>query len=802
MAIASFDKDVEVIQKLDDEPNDVQGLTPEELKQKFDQAAIWLKEYINTVLLPGITGTGSAGGGSGASNIGAGVDDFPGSDVQAILNAFNDALTDRYTRAETNSYVGQETHDLVAAVGVDLTTGVITVTKKDGTAQTFDTALEKVPATMALVEEDGGTYLVITNQDGSQTRTDVSSLIDTYTFQNSTELSFSVDGTGNNRTVTATIRPASIGLDRFKAEVTEALEGYNAESAASASAARASETAAKASETAAKGSETAAAGSASAASQKASAAETSAASAAQSASAASASAQSAQSNASQALGAKGEAQAQAALAQSWAEGGTGVREGENTNNAKYWSDRAQDAAGGGVSSFNGRTGAVLPQSGDYTAQQVGAIPASQKGAAGGVAELDGSGKLTDAQKPGYTAAEVGALPISGGTMTGDLYMGSNGLLLKNDRTAWLAAINEHPSAPIELGNAGLEGILITAQAGPIVFQSGIAAIDVTGSNITSLSEPTADTDAANKGYVDNKVSEVTAAQVGAYTKEETLSEDTKTLLGLSGTATPDDAFVATLPKIGDIKITVRTDLGDNWLLCNGEAISEEDYPELYAIAKGFGLTPSTRDVWTGTSSYNSWINSIAYGNGYYVAVGKYYDGSSSCTARIAYATSLSGAWTTKDLWKASSSSLSGQCEINCVGYGNGYWVVGGAYCDGSYTYGRIAYATSPNGTWTTQDLWAGNSDYALRGVIYANSTWIAVGRGSSGSGQIAYTTSLSGTWTTKTLSSLVPLGVVYANGYLLIPGKDDYVAVLGYSPESGLPEIDLPNAYAYIKALE
>ena len=420
MAIASFDKDIEVIQKLDDEPNDVQGLTPEELKQKFDQAAIWLKEYINTVLLPGITGTGSTGGGSGASNIGAGVDDFPGSDVQAILNAFNDALTDRYTRAETNSYVGEETNDLVKSVDVNLNTGVITVTKKDNTQQTFDTALEKVPATMALVEEDGGTYLVITNQDGSQTRTDVSRLIDTYTFQSSTELSFSVDGTGNNRTVTATIRPASIGLDLFKAEVTEALEGYNAESAANAQDAADSAGAAADSEDSAKASETAAAGSASAASQKASAAETSAASAAQSASAASASAQSAQSNASQALGAKGEAQAQAALAQSWAEGGTGVREGENTNNAKYWSDRAQDAAGGGVSSFNGRTGAVLPQSGDYTAQQVGAIPASQKGAAGGVAELDGSGKLTDAQKPGYTAAEVGALPISGGTMTGPL----------------------------------------------------------------------------------------------------------------------------------------------------------------------------------------------------------------------------------------------------------------------------------------------------------------------------------------------------------------------------------------------
>ena len=39
MAITPFEKDIEIIQKLDDEPNDVQGLTPEELKKRFDQAA-------------------------------------------------------------------------------------------------------------------------------------------------------------------------------------------------------------------------------------------------------------------------------------------------------------------------------------------------------------------------------------------------------------------------------------------------------------------------------------------------------------------------------------------------------------------------------------------------------------------------------------------------------------------------------------------------------------------------------------------------------------------------------------------
>lgn len=410
MAITPFEKDIEIIQKLDDEPNDVQGLTPEELKKRFDQAAIWLKEYINGTLIPAITGDGGTGG---ASNIGAAVDDFPGETVQEVLDAFNDALTDRYTKSETNSYVGQETENLVETVHVDLTTGVITVTKKDGSKETFDTALEKVPATMALVDEQGGTYLVITNVDGSQTKTDVSKLIDTYTFQNSAEVAFSVDGSGNNKTVTASIRPASIGPDRFTLEVTQKLEQYNATSKANADAAAASAQAAKASETNAKGSETAASGSASQSAQSAGAASGSASQAAQSAGAAAASAESAQSNAAQALASKNTAAGSATLSQSWAEGGTGSREGEDTNNAKYWASVAQGAAGGGVTTFNGRSGAVVPAEGDYTAKMVGArpeswipsaadtgaVPITEKGAPNGVATLGQDGTLPPSELP-------------------------------------------------------------------------------------------------------------------------------------------------------------------------------------------------------------------------------------------------------------------------------------------------------------------------------------------------------------------------------------------------------------------
>lgn len=60
----------------------------------------------------------------------------------------------------------------------------------------------------------------------------------------------------------------------------------------------------------------------------------------------------------------------ATLAKSWAEGNTGVRPDEAVNNAKYWAGVAQGAAGGGVTTFNGRSGVVVPQAHDYNAGQV------------------------------------------------------------------------------------------------------------------------------------------------------------------------------------------------------------------------------------------------------------------------------------------------------------------------------------------------------------------------------------------------------------------------------------------------
>lgn len=197
----------------------------------------------------------------------------------------------------------------------------------------------------------------------------------------------------------ATEKAAAASASAAAARNSATSAGESAAAAAgSATAAANSATAAEANADAAAGSATNASASATSAGKSASAASEKASDAANSASAAATSAQTAQSAASTATGAAStastaaeaasgsasQAQESAAAAaesaasvdginktaQSWAVGGTGTREGEDTNNAKYWAEQAHQAADG-VVSFNGRAGNVVPQAGDYDKEMVG-----------------------------------------------------------------------------------------------------------------------------------------------------------------------------------------------------------------------------------------------------------------------------------------------------------------------------------------------------------------------------------------------------------------------------------------------
>lgn len=54
LEIQLLDGDLNIIQKLDDEPNDVGGLTSAELKAKFDESGNTIKKYINETLIPAV----------------------------------------------------------------------------------------------------------------------------------------------------------------------------------------------------------------------------------------------------------------------------------------------------------------------------------------------------------------------------------------------------------------------------------------------------------------------------------------------------------------------------------------------------------------------------------------------------------------------------------------------------------------------------------------------------------------------------------------------------------------------------
>ena len=193
----------------------------------------------------------------------------------------------------------------------------------------------------------------------------------------------------------------------------------------------------------------------------------------------------------------------------------------------------------------------------------------------------------------------------------------------------------------------------------------------------------------------------------------------------------------------------------------------------------FLLPPAVLDMWSndysdGGDSDNNYIRCITYADGYWVVGGQYGNDNESY-ARIAYATSPDGTWAIKDLWSDGG--------IACITYANGYWVVGGEYSSGITYYARIAYSTSLAGTWTTKNLWSDGSNRSgvLKCVTYANGYWVVGGR-QGHVARIAYSTSPDGTWAIKDLWSRDEDSneytgitcITYANGYWVVGGRYDY----------------------------
>lgn len=233
LEIQLLDGDLNIIQKLDDEPNDVGGLTSAELKAKFDESGNIIKKYINETLIPAV-------------------------------------LTDDAT---------EESRKQAEAARVAAEQGRVTAEEGRVSAETARAAAEQARS----------------------------------------EAEASRVSAENAREAAETAR-----ADETAGIVARATEQANA-AAGSASQAAGSEQSAKD----AAGTATGAASSAS-----------------QSAASASGSASQASAAAAAAAGSAAGAEAASKTAQSWAVGGTGTRPGEDTDNAKYWAEKAQAVVGG------------------------------------------------------------------------------------------------------------------------------------------------------------------------------------------------------------------------------------------------------------------------------------------------------------------------------------------------------------------------------------------------------------------------------------------------------------------------
>jgi hypothetical protein len=202
------------------------------------------------------------------------------------IDVATDEIDNRVITLDTTKATKEEVSTLVQDVAFEEKTGIITIVKKNGSKVTIDTQMEKIAVNFSY--NAGTQQIILTLIDGTKQYIDLAALITQYEFLESDTVAFSIDSAGK---VSAIVKEASIQEKHLRPNYLADIKVEVAKAQASQSAAAKSESNAKASETAAATSESNAATS-------------------------------------------------ATKAQSYATGGTNSRTGEDTDNAKYYSQQS------------------------------------------------------------------------------------------------------------------------------------------------------------------------------------------------------------------------------------------------------------------------------------------------------------------------------------------------------------------------------------------------------------------------------------------------------------------------------
>lgn len=129
----------------------------------------------------------------------------------------------------------------------------------------------------------------------------------------------------------------------------------------------------------------------------------------------------------------------------------------------------------------------------------------------------------------------------------------------------------------------------------------------------------------------NGINEAGWDQLPTWLNKENLLKDLTSAIYNKGVDATLNDVLESVFAIGDIKVSIRTDLSDNWLLCNGEFFDESEYPVLSAVS------PKSAIQWTNKYTFSATVSLVKYVNGYIVV--KLSDNA------LYYATKPSGPWT-------------------------------------------------------------------------------------------------------------------------------------------------------------
>lgn len=252
-------------------------------------------------------------------------------------------------------------------------------------------------------------------------------------------------------------------------------------------------------------------------------------------------------------------------------------------------------------------------------------------------------------------------------------------------------------------------------------------------------------------------------QVDAYTKDETLSSLTKSLLGLNTDSTPNDAFniLKDSPyKVGDIKATARTDLGENWHLCDGTNIPVESDSEIVNLFTNKGAIVDAAII------PNSEFTSDNYDTGYALnEVG----GVFVANGYLIHTNGKNAVYYNNNAQKAEpltglQNSISTSDGIAWVGYLNGYYIVlTGRYYSNYNSYTQMYYSKDLFGSYSKVNK---TFQKGPLGVIYYKGQYIL-----QTSLYIYFASDLTSTWNIK--SNVSNFDTDYDGWSFGAPIKDD-----------------------------